>query len=264
MLDYIAKSPILTVSGYIIGVIGLLFSVYTYQAQKQSGQIFYSSDSRLIYYPTETRIPYENLLQEKFRGKGQIHISQLSIWNGGNLSFDPNNQRTPVTISGDSNVSIFDIEIIATKTLVNDNFFLQRLSDGKYQMGWKVFDPDDGLRIQMVHSGSPKSLSIDGKFAPNFKLERWSPAFYIFPGFMTLAVVLALMHIQLYYAVTRELIVRHCGWFAGPAKIIYSISGLILSMLLSLYIFYSIVSYSGGISPFGIGFEGKGGINLDG
>lgn len=262
-LDLIAKSPIISVSGYVIGIIAFVFSIYTYQVAKQSGQIYYTSDSKMIYSPVETRIPPESILKDKFFGKGRIYISQFSVWNGGNLAFEPQVQRTPVVLSGDSNVSIFDIKITTTKTLINENFVAVKSGENAYAVNWKVFDPDDGFKIQVLHSGSPQSLSIGGKFAPNYKMERWVPAGYILPGFLLLSSLIIVVHVTLYYSKIKPILDRYNPWFSEPAKFLYAMAGIVMGLSISFGLFYSIVSYSGGISPFGLGFDGKGGIDAD-
>ncbi|GJE59795.1 hypothetical protein [Methylobacterium trifolii] len=259
--DLLSKNPAISLSGYFIGIVAFIFSIYTYEATKQRGQIYYASETKLIYAPLEPKVLPEPILAEKYQNHGRIYVTQFALWNGGNLSFEPQTQRTPIILSGDSNVAIFDVKIMTTKTITENNFTISKVQDHKYKIDWKVLDPEDGLKIQILHSGSPRSVTIEGKFAPNFGLARWAPSGFILPSFILCIMTLTIIHVSVYYSIVSHFLNRLKPWIGDPLRVLYIIAGFVLSGAVSVYLFYQIISYSGGISPFTYGFEGNGGMD---
>jgi len=168
------RKEILNLCFGVIGVVGLIFSIYTYERTKLNGLLIYHVVQRLVYKPVKIDELNEIIKLEKTGSASSIFLSEITIWNAGNISFEQKDNRIPVRLLGDQSFNVVGYKIINSKSIVTDNFSAE-IYRKSLKIDWKIFDPGEAVKIAIVHNGNPNSISVVGNFGPGRSIEQSGP-----------------------------------------------------------------------------------------
>jgi hypothetical protein len=103
---------------------------------------------------------------------GDIFVTSITIWNSGTLDIEPDKVQLPVTVCLRPCDKILEAVIVKQSRPDICRFKLTNIGEpieggGKsLQLDWLHFDPDKGLRIQILYTGSKDATpSLDGYLA---------------------------------------------------------------------------------------------------
>lgn len=262
IIQKITSHPVFTISSWLFGLIGLVFALYSYEKTRQSGDLSYAIASRLIYSSIERGVSHSipNILSPEHENKGDIYVSQITIWNSGTSTIEPKDKRSPTRIGGDNNFYVFNYDIINKKSGLGDNFDVSSPSRSNIEVNWKFFDPEDAVKIQVVHAGKPDSIALVGLFGPNIVVAKKE---------VTLVLALFVFAISLACTIYLNAVVISRLWFrffGDPnASFIrfaaYIVQFLALMAAIFMFTSYVLTAYNGMNSPIGANFDGVGGVD---
>ena len=158
--------------GFVVGVLGSAIAVWQVVKDHQSTQITYSVASDRIYNPEDYFSTSIVLPDGRTLGNRLLTNTRVTIWNSGNTAFKIDDVRIPLTIAGDSSVQIYAAKIILSKSIVKENFSML-LSENQIVLSWKIFDPDDAVRIAILHDGDGKTIYASGNYGPGKSIQKY-------------------------------------------------------------------------------------------
>ena len=173
------KSP-LTVTGWVCGVIGLIWGVYTWYAAQQKAEITYRAEqvqvvdvNRLATITpspggasaTFADHPFKVLDANGNPITQNIYAANITIWNSGDIDLGHDRIRRPISISFGSSSTILDANIeFASDGNVSEFFILKDPTRGEtLNVSWKFFDPNSGFRAKIIYTSDTKSsITMNG------------------------------------------------------------------------------------------------------
>jgi hypothetical protein len=169
--------------GNIVGLIFGILSIYFYIATRQTKSIAYTFSNNTKIYDSQTSTAFSVLDNNNQPIENNIYVTEVALWNEGNLSIEPNEARDPIKIVIFPSKSIIDLKIKQTQPDIA-KFSLQEIdlknvkgAFDKYkplfktkqgvdiggfnlldytkviQLSWDHFDPNFGVRIQIIYEG---------------------------------------------------------------------------------------------------------------
>jgi hypothetical protein len=165
--------------GLFIGTLGIAISIYTYNTTKTEKIISYNIgsesfkifDNELIGKSQKITV----LKNDSNKVKENIYLSTFSIWNSGNTTIDPKDVRKEIVIKFNGIKEILEYSILKEIDPKLSKFDLNKISSNSFRFKWKYFDPNDGLKIQLLFTGSPNlNVEIDSKII-NTKINEYVP-----------------------------------------------------------------------------------------
>jgi len=152
--------------GSLIGILGVLFAVYSFfitrAVLKISSHLEYKSliGSFQSALPQNISITYDNKPVEK------VSSSVFVIWNSGNKGIDGERLNTidPLRIEACDGTSIlrYNIQKVNNKTN-NIKISPHHLSLNTLFISFDFLNKKDGLRVEVLHTGSIESLCVKGE-----------------------------------------------------------------------------------------------------
>jgi len=190
-LNDIVRSQAIGFGLAVFGALGVLYGFYAGESAKQYGLIRYKLVSQITYEPIFIKNFNETVASPKIDNTKKLFVSEITLWNAGNQSFEPRDIRSPVEITGDSTFNIIDAVIINSKSATDNNFNISSKNNTKIMLDWKIFDPEEGFKIAILHNGDPEAVSVTGKFGPGRSIgvtppHPYLPIITIFFGFAML------------------------------------------------------------------------------
>ena len=151
-------AKLLNMLGFIVGLLGLVFGIYTYLSSQKKSEISYNiySPPFKIYDSEITKeISSFNLyFGDSVKIKQNIYLTTFSIWNSGDLSINKSDLRKKIVIEFDGIIKVLDLKTIKEVESSISNIKLLPITNLKYSLDWDYFDPNNGLKIQIIYAGS--------------------------------------------------------------------------------------------------------------
>jgi hypothetical protein len=150
----------------IVGVIGLVFAIFTYFHTEKVGRISYSVLTQKIFDPKNLR-GFKLLSPDGISVNESVFATELVLWNSGDLSVSQGSDRIRDPIKLALQTGIINYFVVGEANLVkSDNYSITISNDQKSAViSWRFFDPGQGIRITFVHSGGDGTdLAVTGKF----------------------------------------------------------------------------------------------------
>lgn len=176
------ENPVITLSGWIIGLAGLLLSVYFGLKGKKTKNLsckILKSD-RLIDRG-ERKIPKLRLFFED-KEIEDITVTTCAIWNTGTetINFSDIVSEQGMKIFSEENSRILDAQILTSNKFTN-KIQLTSVKDTEVQLDFEYMDTNQGATLQIIHEGVPIYFECEikgGKFINKSNSERLKRLFW--------------------------------------------------------------------------------------
>jgi hypothetical protein len=156
------KKPINLLS-IILAVLSLILSVYFYLASVQRREPYYLAHatshivSKTVVSPNFTVV---DATGEKIAG--DIHVLEVSFWNGGRLGIEPQDVRTPVFVEFPPGTRLLDAKVSKeNKPAISQVRIIEMPSKPgsapRVALNWFHLDPGLGARLQFIYVGEPNA-----------------------------------------------------------------------------------------------------------
>ena len=153
-------TKLMNILGIIVGLLGLIFGMYSYFSNQKKSEISYNiySPSFKIYDSEITReMSSLNLFfGDSLKIRQNVYLTTFSIWNTGDLSINKNDIRKKIDIEFDGVGRILDLRTIKEVERGISNIKLSAVTNLSYCLDWDYFDPNNGLKIQLIYIGEEK------------------------------------------------------------------------------------------------------------
>jgi hypothetical protein len=244
----------------IVGVIGLVFAIFTYFHTEKVGRISYSTLTQKIFDPKNLR-GFRLLSPDGVSVNEPVFVTELVLWNSGDLSVSAGSDRIRDPIKVALRAGVINYFVVGATNLVkSENYNITISNDQKSAViSWQFFDPGQGIRITFVHSGGDggSDFVVTGKFfETELRAETMlSPELYA-PKYLVVVVSIVYLLIAIFLFVRGYGRVKNRAWDslvgADRAKSItdmvgYFLFGIIL--LLACILQFWLVSFNYGLPP---------------
>lgn len=163
----------LAIWGFVLGLFGTAFAIWTYVDTKQLSQITYSITQETIYRPSKA-------LDSSLAINGVSHPTServiqniITLWNGGNVPLKGEDTRKKLTILGDSSVRILSFKTVLTKKMSEIDVFQVTGSERSVEIDWRIFDPGEGIQVAILSTGNSGSIDLSGRLLPGQEIVRF-------------------------------------------------------------------------------------------
>lgn len=178
-LEQLMENPYAWLVLSLISVFGILFSIFTWIANKEKKKISYYIDSYKIVRAGKNVIPEFEIL---YSGQPicDLTVSRFAIWNSGNRVLNSSDivDTKPISImSDDSGPDILAASVIKCSE-ESDAFIVTKKSNHCAEIKFDYVDKQDGVVIQILHTGSVNNITVSGLIKGGKKLknvEKHSP-----------------------------------------------------------------------------------------
>ena len=158
------QNPLFTLSGWLIGVAGLIAAFYYGIKGKSKKELSYMIvQSEQLISSGKKRVPKLHLLFEN-KEIYDITVTTCTIWNTGTQTINRSDivSGNTLKIYPSEKSRILDIQILATNRETN-KFEIERVEDKMAVLNFDYIDPKQGVTIQIVHEGSDISFDCEIK-----------------------------------------------------------------------------------------------------
>jgi len=144
--------------GFLIGVIGLILSIYFYQQQKQFKSLSFvvAPKQTLLFSPKQLSTSKLTLLDGS--GKpitGDIYSVEAFMWNSGTETILQSDVIVPIEISIPKDIRLLEFRPSYISRLeVTDISLSPPSADLKLKVSFRVLEPGDGIRIVFIYEGN--------------------------------------------------------------------------------------------------------------
>jgi len=140
-----------------IGIIGIAIGVYFHYTTKEKKEITY-------YLNPETyKIFNKDLIKESrkislykndtVKINQNVYLTTFSIWNSGNIPIDIKDVRKDLDVNFNGIKEVLDFSVTKEIEKGVSQFSLTQLNPSSFNLKWKYFDPDDGIKLQILYTG---------------------------------------------------------------------------------------------------------------
>ncbi len=163
MLEKLMDSPIAWAVLSILTIVSFVYAIITQHINKEKKEFSYIQKSNTLLHKKKGKF---DKLSVSYNGQEieDLCVSRFTIWNSGNKTLNENDMVTSkeltVTALGDN--KILDVELIVCSEETN-NFFTQIIDEHTVKIFFEYADKKDGAVIQIIHTGTDKSLKIECK-----------------------------------------------------------------------------------------------------
>lgn len=195
LLKKIAENPLITLSGFILGVIGVVLAVIFYIKSVRYKSLRFELVSKTIIENLKANLDglevrFNNVPQER------ITITRMALWNAGNETITSSDltEVSPLQISVADGAQVLDAKVLheTDKTnLCKVKEIIQPTQDNNVtaiRLSFDYIDQNEGCIIQIVHTGEfLHNIIVEGKLKgarpirrlenPTLRLPWWA-----FPG----------------------------------------------------------------------------------
>ena len=136
-----------------IGVVGLIATIITYVIPLHKPRISYHTTSIQVVDQNET-LPLSVIDGLGHRVTENVFVSSVTLWNAGSLPIDPSNVRVPLTVVLHESTRIIDarLDFSTSQNISGFQIDTDEKSQNAIRVGWRFFDPSEGLRIRIVYA----------------------------------------------------------------------------------------------------------------
>jgi hypothetical protein len=166
--------------GLIIGLIGLAIGIVSYFNTVKNKEISYNIfgpsykvfDKEVIEGESGLKI----FAKDSTKVNQNIYLTTISIWNSGDLTINKSDVRKQIAIKLNGIDKIIDFKVIKEIESGISKFAYEVNKDSIYNFDWNYFDPNHGLKFQVLYLGD-ESLSGELKGSVlETKLVEFIPA----------------------------------------------------------------------------------------
>lgn len=150
----------------IIGVPSFLYAIATHKRI----QISYADSSLPVIEKgtsvfEKLSVHYDNEQIER------LTVTRVAIWNSGNEEIEESRfvNGKSISLHCDDNAKILDAKIIQ-ETDSDNQFRIADCLDHEIKLSMDYMNPKDGVVVQVIHTGSYKSISVDCKLKGGNKI----------------------------------------------------------------------------------------------
>jgi hypothetical protein len=164
----LASDPLLTVGGFVIGVLGIVLAIVFYFKSKKEKTPCYEVSSDTLIEGIDKAL---DGLQLRYKGHPQsrITVTKIIFWNDGHETIDKGDLVAidPVRVICPSSVTILDIQV--TQASFHSNAVSlgdeeKTTEHTSYPINFEYLDHKNFFIIQIVHNGDERAnFSIGGK-----------------------------------------------------------------------------------------------------
>lgn len=155
-------------------ILSFVFGIYTWFAGKRKKEFSYVSNSHKIIEKGKSRIPK---LELKYEGRDidNLTITNYVIWNSGNevINFSDivTEKELKIYSCNTANTIILDARIIE-ETEETNKFAIMQHKGEFIKIGFDYADPQDGMVVQVIHTGSAADLDIGCKIKGGKQIKK--------------------------------------------------------------------------------------------
>ena len=161
----IFSHPAFNFIGLIVGILGLFFGFYFYNAAKIYPQLVaYTLPVKTTIVKSGQASEIKTIYKDK-EINTDVTAAQIAIWNQGNASIKKENILKPIIISTQNNTPILEATIRkstredVTKLTLNS----EEIQNGRLTVSWNILEQNDGGVIQVVYAGnSETTIGVEG------------------------------------------------------------------------------------------------------
>jgi hypothetical protein len=156
--------PYFHMSGWLVGLIGLIATIYFYFAALEKPELTYyvRPDRTALVAVGDTP---DLLISYKGRTlSSSVSAAQITIWNAGKRPIRREDVLTPFVISMGENHPILTAKVVAVTSPVLDFRVDDSLSaKGLLKLDWRVLEHNDAAQIQVIYEGDTASpITVSG------------------------------------------------------------------------------------------------------
>ncbi len=160
MLEQLMINPIIWATTSIIGIAGFIFAIVTHFKNKRKKGLSYIIDSKTLIQNKKCNFEKLSIKYDDI-DISNMTISNVTIWNSGNTVINSNDivKGYELTIKVPDDICILDV----TTLLENDEtnkFVVTRTDEKTIQIMFDYVGINDGVVIQVIHTGNKKSISV--------------------------------------------------------------------------------------------------------
>lgn len=164
------SNPIVLLISFLLGVFSFIWGIYTHLANKEKKKISYIVNSCGIVRATKD-IPEFKIL---YRGNAinDLTVTRVAMWNSCSRELNHTDiaDIKPLTITSDDGTEILDARIIKNSNQSN-NFTVNQKSSHDVEVQFDYMDKQDGIVVQILHTGSARHFSLSGLLKVNEDLS---------------------------------------------------------------------------------------------
>jgi hypothetical protein len=135
-----------------LGLVGVIWGVYTYYDTKQYSSISYAKVSRVVFADSSGKFKLLAAGKE-LELKKDLSLTRIIFWNSGTLPINPADLRRPLQVLASSGTRFFDAAI-SHKFPDHAGFSIKRFEADVLELDWKFFDPKFSFILELYHEGS--------------------------------------------------------------------------------------------------------------
>jgi len=148
----------------LTALISIILAIALYKTSKKEREIVYylKNEPSKIYDNTNASSRIKLISNDTTIIKENVYVSNLVLWNRGQLEIKKTDIRKPFTIKEKNKAKIIDYKIVnSTKPEISKFILIPK--DSLLFIDWDFFDPNFGLELQVIYSGNNMSqVIIDG------------------------------------------------------------------------------------------------------
>src|SRR5207249_5307692 len=157
----------------LLTILSILLAVVFYKEAEKRREIVYYVSGFSTISNSQSSAPKIKLLDAASKPiAGTVYLMTFAFWNNGNLPIEHDDMRKPIEIIFEPCERILDHSILNQSDPDVTQFRLREVSvEGQpqaraLQLTWQHFDPQEGIRFQVVFAGDSDSVAKwGGKFA---------------------------------------------------------------------------------------------------
>ena len=142
------------IAAWIAGIFGSIWGVYSHFQNQSSRELLFYANS---VNGEIVKAGQATALSVSFGGKPvttDISVAQVVIWNAGRLSIKSENVFKAATVIFPKDVEILEASLRkVTRDVSEISLNLEKRTEGRMRVDWKILEQDDGALIQIVYTG---------------------------------------------------------------------------------------------------------------
>lgn len=162
------KKDLLGVLGLLIGIIGIVFSAYTYyESQRRIEPVFVTDPVRTQILDSDGIIKTAPISVLKANGekvKGDLTAVRFFFWNNGNDSIKRDNILEPIRIEVvGENTEMLDYKILkVSRDITGIKVTKSQNHINSLDLDFNILEPGDGVSVQLLLEGEYQTLFVHG------------------------------------------------------------------------------------------------------
>jgi len=175
-IDDLVKSPWFSISGYIVGVLGVFATYYYYRKSIREKRPVFSvrpmsvfNNKRLKLYDIEVK--YKGIIVDS------LTITKFAFFNAGKDTIEQSHlvSKNPITIYDINGSPFYDVEILDSNVELN-NLQIQ-WDKSKITINFDFLDFNQGVVLKIIHAGKGKELKMRDTIKGNRRIKSMDPSF---------------------------------------------------------------------------------------